>query len=170
METIVFTTKERSYSYQEKPLNSMFGVDLCCNKFTGETPLQIGYLFRIRALNLSHDNLKGSIPPTFSNLKQIKSLDLYKNKFNGKIPPQLVELIALAVFSVVYNNLSDKIPEWTAQFTTLNESSYKGNLLLCGLPLPRSCNENRSLSSKPEDDDNCFVAWAVSTALLHYLM
>lgn len=123
METIVFTTKERSYSYQEKPLNSMFGVDLSCNKFTGETPLQIGYLFRIRALNLSHDNLKGSIPPTFSNLKQIESLDLYNNKFNGKIPPQLVELIALAVFSVVYNNLSDKIPEWTAQFTTLNESS-----------------------------------------------
>ncbi|KAH9743515.1 putative reverse transcriptase/RNA-dependent DNA polymerase [Citrus sinensis] len=86
----------------EKPLNSMFGVDLSYNKFTGEIPLQIGYLFRIRALNRSHDNLIGSIPPTFSNLKQIESLDLYNNKFNGKIPPQLVELIALAVFTVWY--------------------------------------------------------------------
>ncbi|GAY60443.1 hypothetical protein CUMW_202030 [Citrus unshiu] len=135
-ENFEFTTKNIAYIYQGKVLSLLSGLDLSCNKLIGHIPSEIGNLTRIQTLNLSHNNLTGLIPSTFSNLKHIESLDLSYNKLNGKIPHQLVELKTLAVFSVAYNNLSGEIPEWTAQFATFNESSYEGNIFLCGLPLP----------------------------------
>lgn len=98
-----------SYYYHGKVLMSMSGIDLSCYQLMGEIPTQIRYLTRIRALNLSHNNLTETIMVTFPNLKQIESLDLSYNLLNRKIPPQLTELNALAVFSVAHNNLSGKI-------------------------------------------------------------
>lgn len=49
-----------------------------------------------------------------------------------KIPPKLVEIYTLSVFSVTHINLSDKTSERITQFA-------KGNYLLCGLPLPKTC-------------------------------
>ncbi|KAH9699641.1 Receptor-like protein 13 [Citrus sinensis] len=141
-ETVQFTTKNMSYYYQGRILTSMSGIDLSCNKLTGEIPTQIGYLTRIRALNLSHNNLTGTIPTTFSNLKQIESLDLSYNLLHGKIPSQLTVLNTLAVFTVAYNNLSGKIPDKVAQFSTFEEDSYEGNPFLCGWPLSKSCNDS----------------------------
>ncbi|KAK9185586.1 hypothetical protein WN943_025942 [Citrus x changshan-huyou] len=113
-ETIQFTTKNMSYYYQGRILTSMSGIDLSCNRLTGEISTQIGYLTKIHALNLSHNNLTGTIPTTFSNLKQIESLDLSYNLLHGKIPSQLTVLNTLAVFTVAYNNLSGKIPNRVA--------------------------------------------------------
>ena len=155
-ESIMFTTKEISFSYKGKPLNKMYGVDLSCNKLTGEIPPQIGKLTNIRALNFSHNNLTGVIPVSFSNLNQVESLDVSHNNLNGKIPPQLVELNALVVFSVAHNNLSGKIPEWTAQFTTFKEDSYEGNPLLCGKPLP-DCDVAAVPEASNEQDGNSLI-------------
>ncbi|MBA0724922.1 hypothetical protein Golax_021563, partial [Gossypium laxum] len=60
-----------------------------------DNPTWIGNLSEIRALNLSHNNLTGPIPSTFSKLKQIESLDLSYNNLNGRIPPQLTEVTTL---------------------------------------------------------------------------
>nr|XP_023927878.1 leucine-rich repeat receptor protein kinase EMS1-like [Quercus suber]POE91412.1 brassinosteroid lrr receptor kinase brl3 [Quercus suber] len=130
-EEVEFTTKTRTYSYKGDILEYMSGIDLSCNNLVGKIPLELGRMgSNIRVLNLSHNNLSGPIPVTFSNLNQIESLDLSYNNLNGKIPPQLTEMTSLAVFIVAHNNLSGTTPDRNNQFITFDESSYEENPLL----------------------------------------
>ncbi|GKV27248.1 hypothetical protein SLEP1_g36441 [Rubroshorea leprosula] len=141
---IELVTKWWSYTYEGNILDYMSEIDLSCNQLTGLIPLAMGNLSDIHSLNLSHNNLTGPIPSTFSNLKQLESLDLSFNDLNGEIPSQLTELNSLAVFSVAHNNLLGPIPYGKGQFGTFDNNSYKGNPLLCGPPLEKSCKETNA--------------------------
>ncbi|KAM4082547.1 hypothetical protein ACJW30_11G183400 [Castanea mollissima] len=149
---VEFTTKSRTYSYKGDILNYMSGIDLSCNRLVGEIPPELGQINSIfRVMNLSHNNLTGQIPITFSNLKQMESLDLSYNNLNGKIPPQLTELTSLEVFSVAHNNFSGPLPDRKFQFGTFDENSYEGNPLLCGPPLHKDCTKTGPQSIMPVD-------------------
>ncbi|XP_019169557.1 PREDICTED: probable LRR receptor-like serine/threonine-protein kinase At4g36180 [Ipomoea nil] len=137
-EEVEFVTKSRSESYKGNILNYMSGIDLSFNNLIGSIPQEIGYLSNIHTLNLSHNHFTGSIPTTFSNLKQIECLDLSHNRLNGQIPQELIELNFLSIFYVAFNNLSGRIPD-KKQFLTFENISYEGNPLLCGQLLGKSC-------------------------------
>ncbi|KAJ9561326.1 hypothetical protein OSB04_006486 [Centaurea solstitialis] len=105
-EEVQFTTKSLSYLYKGRLLDLMVGLDLSCNKLTGEIPEELGLLNQIHALNLSHNQLYGPIPVNFSNLANIESLDLSSNHLSGEVPSELIQLHYLSTFNVSYNYLS----------------------------------------------------------------
>lgn len=140
-----FRTKHNIYSYTGTILELMSGLDLSSNELNGSISPEIGHIRNISSLNLSHNHLSGSVPQSFSNLVQVESLDLSYNNLSGAIPPNLTELHFLAIFNVSYNNLSGQTPT-TGQFANFGEDNYRGNPGLFGFV---NGSFNRTLSPPP---------------------
>ncbi|THG04209.1 hypothetical protein TEA_024469 [Camellia sinensis var. sinensis] len=131
-------------------------VDFSHNKFDGNISISIGRLKALVVLNFSGNGFTVSIPSSLVNLTELESLDLSQNKLSGKIPQQLTSLTFLEVFDVSQNKLTEKIPRGQ-QFETFSNTSYEGNIGLCGLPLSKKCGspevaESPSLSSSSSHD------------------
>ncbi|KAJ4801402.1 Receptor like protein 9 [Rhynchospora pubera] len=114
-------------------------VDLSSNELVGSIPKEIGQMSWLTTLNLSNNYLTGTIPNSISKLQQLLSLDLSHNSLTGQIPRELTKLTSLEAFSVAYNNLSGPTLDAKAQFATFDNRSYEGNPNLCGPPLSKSC-------------------------------
>ncbi|KAG7977997.1 hypothetical protein I3843_05G061200 [Carya illinoinensis] len=126
------------YTFKGNPLLMMTEIDLSSNQLIGSVPSEMGELSQLRFLNFSINSLTGFIPISFQNLRSMESLDFSHNKLRGRIPSELVGLTSLSVFSVAYNNISGRYP-FEHQFSTFTSQCYEGNLELCGDPLPRKC-------------------------------
>ncbi|KAH7854740.1 hypothetical protein Vadar_017280 [Vaccinium darrowii] len=121
-------------------LEFLANVDLSSNNLVGSIPKEITNLSGLRGLNLSHNHLTGKIPNNIGRLKSLESLDFSVNLLSGIIPQSISGLNSLSRLNLSYNNLSGRIPTGN-QLQTLDDppSSYLGNSELCGVPLPRNC-------------------------------
>ncbi|PPS14775.1 hypothetical protein GOBAR_AA05833 [Gossypium barbadense] len=104
------------------------------NEFTGPFPPSVTRLTRLTRLDLSSNNFTGPIPLGVNNLTQLTGLFLQNNKFSGSLPS--IDSDGLNDFNVSNNNLKGSIPDSLSKFP---ESSFAGNIGLCGGPL-RPCN------------------------------
>ncbi|XP_059428750.1 receptor-like protein 9DC3 [Corylus avellana] len=95
----------------------------------------------------------GQIPPSLGKLSNLESLDLSSNKLTGEIPFQLADgLIFLSVLNLSFNQLVGKIPQ-IKQFATFSETSYEGNIGLCGITLKEKCTREEPRSSPPTSEE-----------------
>ncbi|GAB4858840.1 hypothetical protein Ancab_040376 [Ancistrocladus abbreviatus] len=145
-----------------KNLALVKSIDLSSNKLSGEIPVEISFLVGLQSLNLSRNHLTGPITSKLGQLKELESLDLSRNQLFGEIPISLSALNFLDTLDLSYNNLSGKIPSGT-QLQSFDESSYMGNLDLCGPPLQKKCEEDAIQSSyhneeEAKDRDNEFLS------------
>lgn len=116
-------------------------LDLSSNFLVGPIWPEFGNLRKLHVLDLKFNNLSGTIPSNLSGMTSIEMLDLSHNNLTGSIPSSLIELSFLSKFNVAYNRLSGPIPSG-GQFATFPNSSFDGNLNLCGEHYYTSCRDN----------------------------
>ncbi|KAJ6836779.1 putative leucine-rich repeat receptor-like protein kinase [Iris pallida] len=124
-------------------LSQVTSLDLSGNNLYGTIPRELGSLRGLMSLNLSGNHLNGEIPKEVGSMQSLESLDLSRNDLSGAIPSTMTYLTFLSYLDLSSNNLSGRIPSGN-QLETFNESTYSGNPGLCGFPVKQIC----------ENDDN----------------
>ncbi|KAJ4769349.1 LRR receptor-like Serine/Threonine-kinase [Rhynchospora pubera] len=146
-ENLPATVKGIDLKYNSNSLKYLISIDLSNNNLTGTIPDTIVALSRLMNLNLSNNHLIGKIPTEIGNMKSLESLDLRMNNLSGSIPQSMSTLNSLAVLNLSYNNLSGPIPRGYQLQTLDNSSIYMGNPYLCGPPVKTSCHRSSAPSS-----------------------
>ncbi|KAJ0054282.1 hypothetical protein Pint_03131 [Pistacia integerrima] len=120
-----------------KNCTSLTGLDLSSNNLSGSLPQDISHLVvYLTALDLSSNNFSGSISVDLANCTYLNTLKLDHNQFTGQIPAELGQLGRLKAFNVSNNQLSGPIPHFVGYSPKAED--FSNNPGLCGEPL-KSC-------------------------------
>jgi hypothetical protein len=149
-DTVAISIKGQ-YMTIDRILTALSAVDFSNNKLNGTIPDLIGNLVSLHILNMSHNAFTGNIPPQLGMMSQLESLDLSWNYLSGEIPQELTNLTFLEILDLSNNNLEGMIPQ-SRQFGTFENSSFEGNIGLCGAPLSRKCAGPNELNPKMPQD------------------
>ncbi|KAJ9701123.1 hypothetical protein PVL29_006460 [Vitis rotundifolia] len=142
---LVIEGKESEYKSILKFVRS---IDLSSNDLWGSIPTEISSLSGLEFLNLSCNNLMGTIPEKMGRIKALESLDL-----SGEIPQSMKNLSFLSHLNLSYNNFLGRIPS-TTQLQSFDAFSYISNAELCGAPLTKNCTEDEDFQGIDVIDEN----------------
>ena len=115
-------------------------LELTNNQLSGSLPAEIGLLPYLENLDLRNNQLSGNIPPEIGNLSKLKHLYLSGNReLSGPIPPELGNLSNLEDLELAYEEsggslLSGEIPPELGDLKKLR--SLKIGMSLLRGPLP----------------------------------
>ncbi|GLT35425.1 hypothetical protein SLA2020_428900 [Shorea laevis] len=119
---------------------SLQNLDLSTNNLSGTIPAAIcSWLPYVVTLDLSYNDLSGEIPPDLAKCAYLNKLILSNNHLSGTIPYQLSSLGRLKTFSVENNKLTGPIPPFLNSY---DKAGFEGNDGLCGGPLGK-CGKKR---------------------------
>ncbi|GKU93547.1 hypothetical protein SLEP1_g7137 [Rubroshorea leprosula] len=137
--TLREVVKGRYLEYKSKPLRFVTIIDLSSNNLIGSIPEELISLKDLHNLNLSWNHLSGQIPEKIGRMENLESLDFSKNGLSGTIPSSMSSLTKLSRLNLSYNNLSGPIPIGYQLQTLEDPTMYVGNPQLCGAPLMKKC-------------------------------
>ncbi|GLT99884.1 hypothetical protein SLE2022_172910 [Rubroshorea leprosula] len=127
--------KGRYLEYTRKTLGLESNIDLSSNNLIGSIPKELIFLKDLHILNLSWNHLSGKIPEKIGQMENLESLDFSQNGLSGTIPNSMSSLTKLSHLNLSYNNLSGPIPTGYQLQTLEDPTIYVGNPQLCGAPL-----------------------------------
>jgi Leucine-rich repeat (LRR) protein len=108
-------------------ISQVIELDLSGNQITGSIPMAIGVL-NLNALNLSGNQISGTIPAVFRFMSALTILDLSSNALSGEIPKDMNNL-NLNFLNLSMNNLTGEIP--SSLQNEAYEKSFLFNSALC---------------------------------------
>nr|BAJ94009.1 predicted protein [Hordeum vulgare subsp. vulgare] len=98
-------------------------------------PTSMGSFRQLTHLDLSYNNIQGSIPLQVSNLKTLTELHLSSNKLTGEIPKNLDQCYNLITIQMDQNMLIGNIPTSFGNLKVLNMLNLSHNNLSGTIPL-----------------------------------
>ena len=113
--------------------NRVIQLDLSENNLVGTIPASLSNLDQMKYLYLADNKLTGPIPD-LSSFTDLTSLALDYNQFTGEIPKELGERTSLQYLWLGSNDLSGEIPAELGNLTNLQTLSLWGNDLSGQLP------------------------------------
>ncbi|KAK7300359.1 hypothetical protein RJT34_11203 [Clitoria ternatea] len=111
--------------------NALRELQLGGNLFGGKIPQSLGKLKNLfYGLNLSSNGLTGDIPSEMRGLQALQSLDVSLNNLTGSIDV-LESLVSLIEVNISYNIFHGPVPKALMKLLNSSPSSFMGNPLLC---------------------------------------
>ena len=121
-------------------------LNLSYNELTGSIPPEIGYLTNLTYLYLNNNQLTGEIPSEIGNLSNLTYLSLRSNQLTGSIPSEIGNLTNLNFLYLGSNGLTGSIPSEIGNLTNLTHLDLSDNQLT-GLIPESICDLTLNLSS-----------------------
>ncbi|KAG4932510.1 hypothetical protein JHK87_046512 [Glycine soja] len=102
-------------------------LNLSNNNLHGSLPLELSKMDMVLAIDVSMNNLSGSIPPQLESCTALEYLNLSGNSFEGPLPYSLGKLLYIRSLDVSSNQLTGKIPESMQLSSSLKELNFSFN-------------------------------------------
>ena len=136
---------ENTYWCSDMPLSEWYGVtcneegrvvelELSGNNLKGSIPGELGNLSSLTYLVLSFNQLSGSIPSAMGRLVGLTELSLHNNQLTGAIPAELGNLSSVTELGLGKNQLGGSIPAELGQLTGLTYLDLSENQLTGTIP------------------------------------
>ncbi|XP_073128747.1 leucine-rich repeat extensin-like protein 4 [Henckelia pumila] len=128
--------------------NTLEELLLSNTSLTGCIPNEVGYLYKLRVLDVSFNQLVGSIPYDIAGLSKLEILNLAHNKLSGALPEGICVLPSLTNLTFSYNFVCEE--EGTCSNLTRKGFSFDDRRnCLPKRPLQRSKKECDVVLNKP---------------------
>ena len=112
----------------------VMSIDLSSNNLTGSLPDEIGNLEVLWTLNLYNNELTGEIPVSIGKLTELRNLDLSQNQLTGGLPSEVGNMQNLVYSYLSNNQLTGTVPESLGRLTSLEYMNFGKNMLSGDLP------------------------------------
>ena len=132
-------------------INRVTGINLTNNNLIGTIPPEIGNFPNLINLILN-DNQLSEIPDEIGNLPLIESVSLQECQLSGRVPSSICNLTNLQTLNLSFNNLEGPLPECLPSLTNLNNFLVVHNSLTG--PLPEFGSGQTNLSFLLLDNNN----------------
>ncbi|KAG4150206.1 hypothetical protein ERO13_D05G381633v2, partial [Gossypium hirsutum] len=129
---IVFLISNNSFNGEVSPLicnvTSLRILDLSHNNLSGTIPQCFGNLSNsLEFLNLKKNKFYGTIPPTFAKGCQLSNFNLNGNLFERPLTPSILNCNGLEVLDLGNNKINDTFPHWLGSLPQLQVLVLKSN-------------------------------------------
>jgi Leucine-rich repeat (LRR) protein len=109
-------------------------INLSGNNLTGTLPASIGNLTALTNLTLDNNDITGAIPAELFSITTLTTLNLLNNLFSGSIPKEIGNATNLINLNLSANNLSGNIPNEISLLTNLDVLELYFNKLSGTIP------------------------------------
>ncbi|XP_030519818.2 receptor-like protein 9DC3 [Rhodamnia argentea] len=116
-------------------------IDLSNNNLTGSLPwCLVNFSTSLSILNLRMNRLEGTIPQSFSPRNSLMTLDFSQNRFEGMLPQSLAKCKYLEVLDISSNQIEDTFPRWLGKLPELQVLILRSNNFKGLLDIPKGAN------------------------------